>query len=144
MRDCRVSNALFGIYLREADGATVEVFGPTSRFNRHLAHPVAGLRVADLEGAVQELLDAGVEIVLPDGSVVTCGGPCEDNPGFDLVRPVSVMGHDKGPGHCEIRYTDCRVPEGNLSDAIRKLDAFGPPLIHTIRLVGYTLRESEV
>jgi butyryl-CoA dehydrogenase len=37
-----------------------------------------------------------------------------DNPGFDLVRPVSVMGHDKGPGHCEIRYTDCRVPEGNL------------------------------
>ena len=32
-----------------------------------------------------------------------------DNPGFDLVRPVSVMGHDKGPGHCEIRYEDCRV-----------------------------------
>ena len=37
-----------------------------------------------------------------------------DNPGFNLVRPVSVMGHDKGPGHCEIRYEDCRVPEANL------------------------------
>ena len=34
-----------------------------------------------------------------------------DAPGFNLVRPVPVMGHDGGPGHCEIRYEDCRVPE---------------------------------
>src|SRR5438132_1765605 len=27
----------------------------------------------------------GVELVLPDGRVVMCGGPCEDNPGFDLT-----------------------------------------------------------
>src|SRR6266849_5845222 len=27
----------------------------------------------------------GVELVLPDGRVVTCGGPCEDNPGYDLT-----------------------------------------------------------
>src|SRR4029079_3928350 len=27
----------------------------------------------------------GVELVLPDGSVVTCGGPCEDSPGYDLT-----------------------------------------------------------
>lgn len=27
----------------------------------------------------------GVELVLPDGQVVQCGGPCEDTPGFDLV-----------------------------------------------------------
>ena len=37
-----------------------------------------------------------------------------DNPGFNLVRPVPVMGHDGGPGHCEIRYEDCRVPAANL------------------------------
>ena len=37
-----------------------------------------------------------------------------DTPGFNLVRPVSVMGHDKGPGHCEILYEDCRVPAANL------------------------------
>jgi acyl-CoA dehydrogenase len=37
-----------------------------------------------------------------------------DNPGFNLVRPVSVMGHAGGPGHCEIRYEDCRVPEDHL------------------------------
>ncbi|MEA2450546.1 MAG: acyl-CoA dehydrogenase, partial [Thermoleophilaceae bacterium] len=37
-----------------------------------------------------------------------------DAPGFNLIRPVSVMGHSGGPGHCEIRYEDCRVPEANL------------------------------
>src|SRR5215213_1794034 len=37
-----------------------------------------------------------------------------DNPGFNLVRPIPVMGHTAGPGHCEIRYEDCRVPAANL------------------------------
>src|SRR5436309_14680226 len=30
----------------------------------------------------------GVELVLPDGRVVTCGGPCEDGPGYDLTGVV--------------------------------------------------------
>lgn len=30
----------------------------------------------------------GVELVLPDGSVVTCGGPAEDAPGYDLTGVV--------------------------------------------------------
>jgi hypothetical protein len=47
------------------DGATVEVFGPVSPYNRHLTHPVAGFQVADLESAVAELQAAGIEIVLP-------------------------------------------------------------------------------
>ena len=47
------------------DGATVEIFGPASEYNRHLTHPVAGFRVADLAGAVEELRAAGAEIVLP-------------------------------------------------------------------------------
>ena len=47
------------------DGATVEVFGPASHYNRHLTHPVAGFKVADLDGAAAELRSAGVEIVLP-------------------------------------------------------------------------------
>src|SRR3954453_3013188 len=37
-----------------------------------------------------------------------------DAPGFNLIRPVPVMGHAGGPGHCEIRYEDCRVPKGSL------------------------------
>ena len=46
-------------------GATVEVFGPGSDFNRHLTHPVAGFRVDDIDAAARELAAAGVEIVLP-------------------------------------------------------------------------------
>ncbi|MDB5306774.1 MAG: putative FAD-linked oxidoreductase [Gemmataceae bacterium] len=30
----------------------------------------------------------GVEMVLPDGRVVTTGGPCEDNPGYDLTGTI--------------------------------------------------------
>ena len=52
-------------------GATVEVFGPASEYNRHLTHPVAGFLVADLDTAVEELRAAGGEIVLP----VQRGGP---------------------------------------------------------------------
>ncbi len=55
-----------------------------------------------------------------------------DNPGFELIRPVPVMGHDKGPGHCEVRYTDCRVPESNLlgerGAGANSREAFGEPL----------------
>jgi predicted enzyme related to lactoylglutathione lyase len=47
------------------DGATVEVFGPTSEYNTHLTHPVAGFLVADLDAAVEELEAAGAEVVLP-------------------------------------------------------------------------------
>src|SRR5579872_3749048 len=30
----------------------------------------------------------GVELVLPDGRVVNCGGPTEDNPGYDLTGTI--------------------------------------------------------
>jgi catechol 2,3-dioxygenase-like lactoylglutathione lyase family enzyme len=54
--------------LEVPDGATVEVFGPASAYNRHLTHPVAGFLVADLDEAVAELRSAGAEIVLePQG-----------------------------------------------------------------------------
>jgi len=37
-----------------------------------------------------------------------------DNPGFEIVREVPVMGDHFAGGHCEVRYTDCRVPAGNM------------------------------
>jgi acyl-CoA dehydrogenase len=73
-----------------------------------------------------------------------------DNPGFDLVRPVSVMGHDKGPGHCEIRYTDCRVPEANLlgprgAGFVIAQDRLGPGRIHhCMRAIGTCERAIEL
>ena len=46
-------------------GSTVEVFGPSSHFNRHLTSPVVGFAVADIDAAAEELRRAGAEIVLP-------------------------------------------------------------------------------
>jgi acyl-CoA dehydrogenase len=34
--------------------------------------------------------------------------------GFNIIRPVPVMGSGGVGGHCEIRFEDCRVPVGNL------------------------------
>jgi acyl-CoA dehydrogenase len=73
-----------------------------------------------------------------------------DNPGFNLVRPISVMGHDGGPGHCEIRYEDCRVPKGSLLGergagfAIAQ-DRLGPGRIHhCMRAIGTAERAHEM
>ncbi len=73
-----------------------------------------------------------------------------DNPGFDLVRPVPVMGHDGGPGHCEIRYEDCRVPEANLlgprqAGFVIAQDRLGPGRIHhCMRAIGTCERAIEM
>ncbi|MFL5833707.1 MAG: acyl-CoA dehydrogenase family protein [Solirubrobacterales bacterium] len=73
-----------------------------------------------------------------------------DAPGFNLVRPISVMGHDGGPGHCEIRYEECRVPKGNLLGergagfAIAQ-DRLGPGRIHhCMRAIGTAERAHEM
>jgi acyl-CoA dehydrogenase len=73
-----------------------------------------------------------------------------DNPGFDLVRPVSVMGHSGGPGHCEIRYEDCRVPASNLlgergAGFVVAQDRLGPGRIHhCMRAIGTAERAIEL
>ena len=73
-----------------------------------------------------------------------------DAPGFNLVRPVSVMGHDGGPGHCEIRYEDCRVPEENVlgergAGFVIAQDRLGPGRIHhCMRAIGAAERAIEL
>ena len=73
-----------------------------------------------------------------------------DGPGFDLVRPVPVMGHSGGPGHCEIRYEDCRVPAANLlgprqAGFVIAQDRLGPGRIHhCMRAVGTCERAIEM
>jgi acyl-CoA dehydrogenase len=73
-----------------------------------------------------------------------------DTPGFNLVRPIPVMGHDRGPGHCEIRYEGCRVPKGSLLGergagfAIAQ-DRLGPGRIHhCMRAIGTAERAHEM
>ena len=73
-----------------------------------------------------------------------------DTPGFNLVRPVPVMGHDRGPGHCEIRYEDCRVPAANLlgergAGFVIAQDRLGPGRIHhCMRAIGTAERAIEM
>jgi acyl-CoA dehydrogenase len=73
-----------------------------------------------------------------------------DNPGFNLVRPINVMGHAAGPGHCEIRYEGCRVPKDSLLGergggfAIAQ-DRLGPGRIHhCMRAIGTAERALEM
>ena len=37
-----------------------------------------------------------------------------DNPGFEIVREVPVMGDHYPGGHCEVRFNNCRIPGKNL------------------------------
>ena len=73
-----------------------------------------------------------------------------DAPGFNLVRPVPVMGHDGGPGHCEIRYEDCRVPASSVlgergGGFVIAQDRLGPGRIHhCMRAIGTAERAIEM
>jgi acyl-CoA dehydrogenase len=73
-----------------------------------------------------------------------------DTPGFEIVRPVSVMGHTGGGGHCEVRYDDCRVPVANRlgpenGGFVIAQARLGPGRIHhCMRAIGMAERGFEI
>ena len=72
-----------------------------------------------------------------------------DTPGFEIVRAIPVMGETRG-AHCEIRYTDCRVPVTNTlgepGDGFRIAQKrLGPGRIHhCMRWLGQSQRAFEL
>jgi len=73
-----------------------------------------------------------------------------DAPGFNIIRPVSVMGHTGGGGHCEIQYHNCRVPAENLLGPLHggfmlAQARLGPGRIHhCMRAIGMAERAFEI
>jgi acyl-CoA dehydrogenase len=74
-----------------------------------------------------------------------------DTPGFNMVRPLSNMGHSAGPGHWEIHYENCRVPAdlgtlgGRGAGFKISQDRLGPGRIHhCMRLIGVAERALEL
>ena len=72
-----------------------------------------------------------------------------DTPGFNIIRPVPVMGETDG-AHCEIRYEDVRVPVtntlGEAGDGFRIAQKrLGPGRIHhCMRWLGQMQRAFEI
>ena len=71
-------------------------------------------------------------------------------PGFEIIRPVSVMGHTGGGGHCEVRFENCRVPAANLlgpehSGFVIAQARLGPGRIHhCMRAIGMAERGFDI
>ncbi|MBU8919774.1 acyl-CoA dehydrogenase family protein [Bacillus sp. FJAT-29953] len=69
-----------------------------------------------------------------------------DNPGFEIVREVPVLGDHYVGGHCEVRFSNCRIPEKNMLG--RRGEGFklaqlrlGPGRItHAMRWIGVARR----
>jgi acyl-CoA dehydrogenase len=73
-----------------------------------------------------------------------------NTPGFNIVRAVPVMGSGGVGGHCEIRFENCRVPQGNLLGEAGKgfklaQRRLGPGRIqHCMRWIGAAQRSFEM
>jgi len=73
-----------------------------------------------------------------------------DNPGWQVLREIPVMG-TRGPGgHCEVRIDDCRVPDdallGRVGDGYKLAQVrLGPArLAHCMRWIGVAQRSLDL
>lgn len=73
-----------------------------------------------------------------------------DTPGFEIIREVDVLGDHYRGGHCEVRYTDCRISSenmlGNRGEGFKLAQLrLGPGRItHAMRWLGVAQRSLDL
>jgi alkylation response protein AidB-like acyl-CoA dehydrogenase len=73
-----------------------------------------------------------------------------DNPGYEMIREVPVMGEHSEGGHCELRFTNCRVPaESMLGErgggfALAQARLGAGRITHCMRWIGVAQRAFEL
>jgi len=73
-----------------------------------------------------------------------------DNPGFEIVREIPIMGDHYTGGHGEVRYTNCRIPAenmlGNRGEGFKLAQLrLGPGRItHAMRWIGVAKRSFDL
>lgn len=74
----------------------------------------------------------------------------KDDPGWEIVRRIPIMGPEEHGGHCELRFTDMRIPDENrlmeVGDGLKLTQIrLGPArLTHCMRWLGLSKRSLEI
>ena len=74
----------------------------------------------------------------------------KDDPGWEIVRRIPIMGPEEHGGHCELRFTDMVIPDENrlmeVGDGLKLTQIrLGPArLTHCMRWLGLSKRSLEI
>ncbi|HUH59196.1 MAG TPA: acyl-CoA dehydrogenase family protein [Candidimonas sp.] len=74
----------------------------------------------------------------------------KDDPGWEIVRRIPIMGPEEHGGHCELRFTDMAIPDENrlmeIGDGLKLTQIrLGPArLTHCMRWLGLAKRSLDI
>lgn len=74
----------------------------------------------------------------------------KDDPGWEIIRRIPIMGPEEHGGHCELRFTNMRIPDANrlmnVGDGLKLTQIrLGPArLTHCMRWLGLAKRSLEI
>lgn len=74
----------------------------------------------------------------------------KDDPGWEIVRRIPIMGPEEHGGHCELKFTNMRIPDENrlmqVGDGLKLTQIrLGPArLTHCMRWLGLSKRALEI
>lgn len=74
----------------------------------------------------------------------------KDEPGWEIVRRIPIMGPEEHGGHCEVRFTDFKIPDDNrlmeVGDGLKatQIRLGTARLTHCMRWLGYAKKALEI